>query len=87
MAGVVAVVYLVFNEGYTATGGEALVRGELCREAIRLGRLLVVLAPADPEAAGLLALMLPHDARRRHGSIARGRSCRWPTRTVRLGMG
>jgi predicted RNA polymerase sigma factor len=64
LAGVLAVVYLIFNEGYGAAAGEALVRGELCGEAIRLGRLLVVLMPDDAEVRGLLALMLLHDARR-----------------------
>jgi RNA polymerase sigma-70 factor (ECF subfamily) len=61
---VLAVVYLVFNEGYTASGGERLVREELCAEAIRLGRLLVELMPDEPEAAGLLALMLLVESRR-----------------------
>jgi RNA polymerase sigma-70 factor, ECF subfamily len=61
---VLAVVYLVFNEGYSASFGDRLVRGDLCAEAIRLGRLLVELLPAEPEARGLLALMLLHDARR-----------------------
>jgi len=61
---VLAVVYLTFNEGYQASGGDRLVRGELCGEAIRLGRLLVRLMPDEPEAGGLLALMLLHDARR-----------------------
>ena len=55
---VLAVVYLIFNEGYTASTGDALVRDDLCDEAIRLGRLLVELMPDEPEAAGLLALML-----------------------------
>jgi RNA polymerase sigma-70 factor, ECF subfamily len=58
------VVYLIFNEGYTATSGDALVRGALCDEAVRLGRLLVELLPDEPEALGLLALMLLVDARR-----------------------
>ncbi len=62
--GVLRVVYLVFNEGYAATSGDALVRRDLCREAVRLGRLLRALLPAAGEVAGLLALMLLHDSRR-----------------------
>lgn len=61
---VLAVLYLVFNEGYSATGGSNPVRDELCDEAIRLAKLLAVLMPDEPEALGLLALMLLHDARR-----------------------
>ena len=61
---VMAVVYLVFNEGYAATAGDALVRRDLCAEAIRLGRLLAELMPLEREPRGLLALMLLHDARR-----------------------
>ncbi len=61
---VMAVIYLVFNEGYSATSGERLMRTDLCAEAIRLGRLLTELMPAEPEPRGLLALMLLHDARR-----------------------
>jgi RNA polymerase sigma-70 factor, ECF subfamily len=61
---VLAVVYLVFNEGYTASSGDALIRHELCAEAIRLGRVVVALLPDEPEATALLALMLLHDARR-----------------------
>jgi len=59
-----AVLYLIFNEGYSATAGDALVRRELCAEAVRLGRVLCDLMPDEPEALGLLALMLLHDARR-----------------------
>src|SRR4029077_20472302 len=53
---VLAVVYLVFNEGYTATSGDQLVRDDMCAEAIRLGRLLGELMPDEPEVIGLLAL-------------------------------
>lgn len=62
--GVLRVVYLIFNEGYAASAGDELVREELCAEAIRLTRLLCELMPGEPEALGLLALMLLHDARR-----------------------
>ena len=62
--GVLQVLYLVFNEGYAASSGDALVRRELCAEAIRLARIVVSLLPDEPEATGLLALMLLHDARR-----------------------
>jgi RNA polymerase sigma-70 factor (ECF subfamily) len=61
---VLAVVYLIFNEGYAASAGDALVRRELCAEAIRLGRLLAELMPDEPEVMGLLALMLLIEARR-----------------------
>jgi len=61
---VLAVIYLVFNEGYAATSGEQLAREDLCREAIRLGRVLVSLMPDEPEVTGLLALMLLVAARR-----------------------
>src|SRR5439155_19125298 len=61
--GVLRVVYLVFNEGYAATAGDALVRRDLCVEAIRLGHLLRALLPAEGEVAGLLALMLLQDSR------------------------
>jgi predicted RNA polymerase sigma factor len=62
--GVLAVVYLIFNEGYAASSGETLVRDDLSTEAIRLGRLLVELMPDEPEAVGLLALMLLQHSRR-----------------------
>ena len=61
---VLHVLYLIFNEGYAASAGEALIRRELCAEAIRLGRVLTELMPDEPEVLGLLALMLLHDARR-----------------------
>jgi len=58
------VIYLVFNEGYTATDGEELIRADLCAEAIRLARLLAALMPDEPEALGLLALLLLTESRR-----------------------
>jgi RNA polymerase sigma-70 factor (ECF subfamily) len=61
---VLAVVYLIFNEGYTASSGDHLVREDLCAEAIRLGRLLTALLPNEPEVMGLLALMLLVESRR-----------------------
>ena len=64
LATVLATIYLVFNEGYSATAGDSLVRPDLSGEAIRLARLLAQLMPSEPEAHGLLSLMLLHDARR-----------------------
>jgi RNA polymerase sigma-70 factor, ECF subfamily len=61
---VLAVVYLVFNEGYAASAGDTLVRRELCAEAIRLARLLAALMPDEPEVIGLLALLLLTESRR-----------------------
>lgn len=61
---VLAVVYLIFNEGYTASSGDRLVREDLCREAVRLGRVLAELMPDEPEVLGLLALMLLIESRR-----------------------
>ena len=69
---VLAVVYLIFNEGYVASAGDALSRAGLCTEAIRLGRLLAALMPDEPEAIGLLALMLLTDARREARAAADG---------------
>jgi RNA polymerase sigma-70 factor, ECF subfamily len=64
LPGVLGVLYLLFNEGYSATAGADLIRQNLSAEAIRLGRVLDRLMPSEPEASGLLALMLLHDARR-----------------------
>ena len=64
LGAVLAVVYLIFNEGYTASTGERLVREDLCAEAIRLGRILAELMPDEPEVMGLLALMLLIESRR-----------------------
>ena len=77
---VLAVLYLVFNEGYSASAGGEAVRDELCDEAIRLAKLLAVLMPDEPEALGLLALMLLHDARReaRIGARRLDRAARRP---------
>lgn len=61
---VLAVIYLIFNEGYTASSGDRLIREDLCAEALRLGRLVVELLPDEPEAQGLLALMLLAESRR-----------------------
>lgn len=93
--GVLRVVYLIFNEGYSASEGDRLVRGELCNEAIRLGRLLCELMPDNAEAWGLLALMSLHDARRAarvdgHGSyVALQEQDRalWDRGRIREGLG
>jgi RNA polymerase sigma-70 factor (ECF subfamily) len=69
---VLAVVYLVFNEGYTASAGDALIRTELCAEAVRLARLLAELMPDEPEVLGLLALLLLTEARRPARTAADG---------------
>jgi RNA polymerase sigma-70 factor (ECF subfamily) len=69
---VLAVVYLVFNEGHTATAGDELVRADLCAEAVRLARLLAALMPDEPEVLGLLALLLLTEARRAARTTADG---------------
>ncbi|HXD91028.1 MAG TPA: RNA polymerase sigma factor [Candidatus Binataceae bacterium] len=91
---VLAVIYLVFNEGYAATSGDALVRADLCGEAIRLGRIIAELMPADSEARGLLALMLLQDSRRATRATATGEIVlledqdrqRWNRDQIREGM-
>jgi RNA polymerase sigma-70 factor (ECF subfamily) len=72
LSGVLAVIYLVFNEGHSASDGDALVRAELCAEAIRLARLLAELMPDEPEVLGLLALLLLTEARRPARTDAEG---------------
>jgi RNA polymerase sigma-70 factor, ECF subfamily len=72
LAAVLAVVYLIFNEGYTASSGDQLARADLCAEAIRLGRLLARLMPDEPEVLGLLALMLLTESRRAARTSADG---------------
>jgi RNA polymerase sigma-70 factor (ECF subfamily) len=94
LRGVLSVLYLIFNEGYAATGGDRLVRGELCSEAIRLGFLLSRLMPDDAEVLGLLALMLLHDARRAARVDPRGRyvaldeqdRAQWDRGRIRAGL-
>jgi RNA polymerase sigma-70 factor, ECF subfamily len=92
---VLAALYLVFNEGYLATSDAALVRRELCAEAIRLGRLLATLMPDEPEALGLVALMLLHDSRRETRTGAAGElvlledqdRSRWDSGEIAEGLG
>jgi RNA polymerase sigma-70 factor (ECF subfamily) len=72
LGAVLSVVYLIFNEGYSASSGDKLIRADLCAEAIRLGRLLAELMPDEPEVMGLLALMLLTDSRRAARTTADG---------------
>ena len=91
---VLRTIYLIFNEGYAATGGDRLVRTELCGEAIRLGRIVLALLPRRSEAIGLVALMLLHHARRRARVDAAGELVRladqeralWETSALREGL-
>ena len=91
---VLAAVYLIFNEGYTASSGAYLVRDDLCEEAIRLGRLLADLLPGEPEVIGLLALMLLVEARRATRttpdgdlvSLAEQDRARWDRALIREGQ-
>jgi RNA polymerase sigma-70 factor (ECF subfamily) len=69
---VLSAIYLIFNEGYTATEGDALIRADLCAEAIRLARVLVQLMPDEPEAVGLLALLVLSESRREARTAADG---------------
>jgi RNA polymerase sigma-70 factor, ECF subfamily len=93
--GVLRVVYLIFNAGYSAGEGDRLVRADLCDEGIRLGRLLCELMPHDAEAQGLLALMLLHDARRaarvdeqgRYVALQEQDRSRWDDDGIREGLG
>lgn len=94
LAAIRQVVYLVFSEGHAASGGERLVRADLCEEALRLGELLVLAAPEDAEVHGLMALMLLQDARRGSRVDGAGRPVlladqdrsRWDRRKIALGM-
>jgi RNA polymerase sigma-70 factor, ECF subfamily len=94
LRGVLRVVYLIFNEGYAASEGDRLVRGELCSEAIRLGLLLCDLMPDEPEVWGLFALMLLNDARHaarvdahgRYVTLAQQDRSAWDRGRIREGM-
>jgi RNA polymerase sigma-70 factor (ECF subfamily) len=89
-----AVIYLIFNEGYSASSGDRLIREELCTEAIRLGRLLAELMPDEPEVMGLLALMLLLESRKAARTTADGElvrladqdRARWDRRLISEGQ-
>ena len=88
LASVLEVIYLVFNEGYSATAGDDWMRPALCEEALRLGRILAELAPGEPEVHGLVALMEIQASRLRRARRARRASrCCCSTRTARAGTG
>ena len=82
---VLAAIFLIFTEGHTATTGDGLTRADLSTEAIRLGRVLVDLMPDEPEAVGLLALMLLTDARRPARTAPTGRWSAWRSGPQRCG--
>ena len=82
LAGVLRVVYLVYTEGHVATHGDQPVRADMCQEAIRLARLLARLMPDEPEALGLLALLLLTDSRRATRRRRDGRPSAWSSRTA-----
>ena len=94
LTAVQAVIYLIFNEGYSATAGDSLVRRDLCAEAIRLARVLCDLLPTEPESSGLLALMLLQDSRRETRMNERGElvtledqdRSRWDSREIEEGL-
>jgi len=94
LEGLLAVIYLIFNEGYVASSGDRLTRHELCTEAIRLSRVLVTLMPQSAEVHGLLALMLLHDSRREARLNAAGEivlldeqdRSRWDQGKIRAGV-
>jgi RNA polymerase sigma-70 factor, ECF subfamily len=94
LAVVLAAIYLTFNEGYAATAGDELIRRGLCAEAIRLGKLVAALMPDEPEALGLVALMLLQDSRRDARLDGEGRlvlledqdRSRWDRRAIREGI-
>ena len=85
LASVMSVVYLVFNEGYAATAGSALIRRELCQEAIRLARILSQLMPDEPEIMGLLALMLFRTRAAKLASMPAEILSSWKSRTAHAG--
>ena len=86
IASVLDVIYLIFNEGYSATSGSDWIRPQLCEDALRLGRMLAELAPTEPEVHGLVALMEIQQSRARHASTAMAsRSCS-TTRTAAAGI-
>jgi RNA polymerase sigma factor (sigma-70 family) len=86
LASVLEVVYLIFNEGYSAGSGDDWVRPALCEDAMRLGRMLARLMPADGEVHGLVALMELQASRLGARVDRRGTRCSWPTRTAAAGI-